>query len=430
MKAGLIGKKLSHSLSPQIHGRFYSLTDMQGSYELFEAPKDGLCALMDKLEGEGYTGVNVTIPYKTEIIKCLSELSPEAEAIGAVNTVLFSGGRRYGYNTDYYGLKDLLESAGVSVSGKAAVILGTGGAARCALKLLRDMGAAAVYTASRRPREADAVFGAISYGELEALPRVDMLVNTTPCGMYPDIVCCPVSPSVIAKCGCIIDLIYNPAETELMAQARELGIKAVNGLLMLCSQAVRSQEIWNDKTYGPGIYDAVYNYMQRKVYKVNFVLIGMPGSGKTTAGKLLAESLGMGFTDTDSMIEEEHGAISEIFSREGEAIFRIYEREAAVKVAARRGTVISTGGGIILDKANMEALRETGTVIFLDRPLEILMSETDTSGRPLLSGGKEAIAALYKQRHGLYTKYADIIQENASDAQSCVSEIIKKLEEL
>jgi shikimate kinase len=166
------------------------------------------------------------------------------------------------------------------------------------------------------------------------------------------------------------------------------------------------------------------------VYKTNIVLTGMPGSGKTTIGRLLAKKLGMGFADTDAIVEEKHGAIPEIFSREGEAAFRKYEREAAVKAAAMRDTVISTGGGIILGKSNMDALGASGTVVFLDRPLETLLSETDTSGRPLLAGGKEAIAALFEQRHGLYTSCAEIIQQNASDALSCVSDIIKKLEEM
>lgn len=430
MKAGLIGEKLSHSLSPQIHKKFYDFAGIQGSYELFETPKGKLGELLGRLESEGLTGVNVTIPYKTEIMKYLDSLSPEAEAIGAVNTVLLSGGKRYGHNTDYFGLKALIDSAGAELSGASAVILGTGGAARCALKLLRDMVTGSITAASRRPSEADAVFKAISYGELEALPRIDILVNTTPCGMYPDTDCCPVTSSVIKKCGCVIDLIYNPAETKLLSKAREYGINTVNGLLMLCAQAVKAQEIWNGKAYGGEIYDAVYDYMQRKVYKTNIVLTGMPGSGKTTVGRLLAEQKRMGFADTDAIVEETHGAIPDIFSREGEPAFRSYEHDATVKAAAMRNTVISTGGGIILDKTNMDALRGTGTVVFIDRPLEILLSETDTSGRPLLAGGREAIAALFGQRHRLYTVYADIIQENTSDAQSCVADIIKKLEEM
>lgn len=430
MKEGLIGGKLSHSLSPQIHGRFYTLAGIQGNYELFETSKEDLPALLNRLESEGYNGVNVTIPYKTEIIQYLDALSPEAKAIGAVNTVLFQDSRRYGHNTDYYGLKALIDSAGMNLNGAEAVILGTGGAARCALKLLRDMGAGSISSASRRPDKADDIFRAISYEQLDALPRIDVIINTTPSGMYPDTEGCPVSADVIKKCGCVIDLIYNPAETKLLAYAKEFGIKTANGLLMLCSQAVKAQEIWNGKAYGAEIYDAVYSYMQRKVYRTNIVLTGMPGSGKTTIGKLLANKLGMGFADTDAMVEEAHGAIPEIFSREGETVFRKYEHEAAVKASAMSNTVISTGGGIILDKANMCALGATGTIVFIDRPLEILLSETDTSGRPLLAGGKDAIEALYKQRHGLYTGYADIIQKNTLDAERCVSDIINKLEEL
>ncbi len=442
MKAGLIGEKLSHSFSPEIHQRFYRLTGKTGSYTLFECPGRRLWNFTDMLKRLGYTGVNITIPYKTCIIKCLDGLSDEAAAIGAVNTVHFRDNKAYGYNTDYYGLKSLIESTGVGVRGAAAVILGTGGAARCALKLLRDMGAATVRAASRNPQQADAVFDAVSYGDLEALSHIDILINTTPCGMHPD-TSCPVPPSVIKKCGCVIDLVYNPAETKLLAQAREFGIKTANGLLMLCTQAIKAQEIWNGETYAGEIYNGVYEYMLGRIYKTesppekpkgvwgrNIVLTGMPGSGKTTVGMLLAKTLGMGFADTDAIIEKSHGVIPDIFRSEGEAAFRKYEHDAALGACAMSNTVISTGGGIILDKTNMAALRETGAVVFLDRPLEILINETDTSGRPLLAGGKEAIAALYRERYGLYTSYADIIQQNTSDAQSCVSEIIKKLEEM
>ncbi len=443
MKAGLLGEKLSHSFSPDIHQSFYRLTGKEGSYTLFECPGNRLWSFTDILKRLGYTGVNVTIPYKTRVIKYLNGLSDEAAAIGAVNTISFRDGKAYGYNTDCYGLKALIDSAGVKVSGAFAVILGTGGAARCALKLLRDMGAAKVFTASRSPQQADAVFDAISYGELDALPHIDILVNTTPCGMYPDTQGCPVTPSVIKKCGSVLDLIYNPAETKLLAQAREFGIKASGGLLMLCSQAVKAQEIWNGETYGPEIYNGVYEHMRKKINKTddapepskdewgkNIVLTGMPGSGKTTVGRLLAKTLGMGFTDTDAMVEKSHGAIPDIFSREGEAAFRKYENDAALEASTMSNAVISTGGGIILDKTNMDALRGSGTIVFIDRPLEILLSETDTSGRPLLADGKEAIEALYRGRYGLYTSYADIIQQNASDAQNCVSELINKLEEL
>lgn len=430
VKVGLLGETLSHSLSPAIHKKFRRLACIEGSYELFETPRDGIDALLSRLEAEGYTGVNVTIPYKTEVIKYLSELSPEAEAIGSVNTILFKDGKRRGYNTDYFGLKALLESERIGISGKSVAILGTGGAARCAYKLARDMGAKLITVASRTPQSASGILGAVGYDTLDALGHIDVLINTTPAGMSPHPDACPVTADVIKKCGSVVDLIYNPAKTRLLAQAEELNIKAVNGLLMLCAQAVKAQEIWNGQTYGRDIYDSVYRHMFRVVYKPNIVLIGMPGSGKTTVGKLLAEKLGMEFVDTDAMIEDKHGPIPGIFKSEGEAAFRAYESEEAKAAAAKARAVISTGGGMVLNECNMAALSGTGTVVFLDRPLDILLNETDTSGRPLLAEGKEAIVALYKQRHGLYMKYADIIPDDTSGAEGCATDIIEKLEDM
>lgn len=429
MKAGLLGEKLSHSLSPAIHQKFWRMSGIAGSYELFESRRDGIEALLNRLEREGYIGINVTIPYKTEVMKHLNELSPEAEAIGSVNTVMFKGGRRLGYNTDYFGLKTLLDSSDIAIAGKSVVVLGTGGAARCALKLARDMGAQRVIAASRSPEKAD-VPGAVSYEVLNRLGSIDVLINTTPVGMSPHTDGCPVNESVIENCGSVVDLVYNPAETKLLSKAQTFGIKAVNGLGMLCAQAVKAQEIWNGQVYGGDIYNSVYKYMLRVVYKPNIVLIGMPGSGKTTVGRLLAERLGMEFIDTDAMVEQEHGPIPDIFNAEGEEAFRSYERKAAKKAAAAHGAVISTGGGIILDGRNIDALKETGTVVFLDRPLEALLKDTDTSGRPLLAGGKDAIAGLYRQRHGLYVKYADIITDNSSGAEVCAREIIEALEDM
>jgi shikimate dehydrogenase len=431
-KAGLIGAKLVHSLSPEIHDAFYRRTDTDGSYGLLETEPNGLAALLSRVESEGYVGVNVTIPYKKAVIPLLDALSDAAAAIGAVNTVHFSNGRRFGHNTDYYGLKTLLDTNGMTISGRRVVILGTGGAARCAHYLMRDMGAGEIITVSRRPQNADAVFDAMSYDVLRDLDAIDVLINTTPVGTYPHVNACPVTPDIIKKSAAVVDLIYNPTQTQLLQYAAQFGKRGANGLLMLSAQAVKAQEIWTGKTYGNAVYADVHAAVQglSAPHKTNIILIGMPGSGKTTIGQHLAKALGRRFVDTDDLIEQAHGPIPDIFRDAGEAMFRQYEYDAALTAAGLTDAVIATGGGIILHERNMQALSRTGIIVFLDRPLEKLMADTDTSYRPLLADGKTALAALYETRFPLYHKYADITPDNSGDITTCVEDIIKQTKEI
>jgi shikimate dehydrogenase len=425
VKAGLIGEKLGHSLSPQIHEKYGRLIGIGIAYSLHETPPDGLTALLDTLEAQGYAGVNVTIPYKKAVMPHLSALSPEALAIGAVNTIRFENGRRIGHNTDYFGLQSLLERNGIVLAGKRVAVLGSGGAARCAYNLAKDEGAAAVFTVSRHPEAADNDLNAVSYDTLEGMDSVGVLINATPSGMYPHTNGCPVSDAVIDKCGAVVDTIYNPPETALLKKAAALGLPHANGLWMLCAQALAAEQIWTGRPFTEVECAAVHAYVRRS----NIVLIGMPGSGKSTVGRLLAERLGFGFADTDAIVEERYGPIPGIFANQGEAAFRRYERDAAREAAGTMRTVISTGGGIVQTEEAMLALRETGVVVYVDRPLEILLNETVTEGRPLLASGRSALAALYDKRYPLYNQYADIVAENTADARSCVDTIAKKLEE-
>jgi shikimate dehydrogenase len=355
----------------------------------------------------------------------LSALSPEALAIGAVNTIRFENGRRIGHNTDYFGLQSLLERNGIVLAGKRVAVLGSGGAARCAYNLAKDEGAAAVFTVSRHPEAADNDLNAVSYDTLEGMDSVGVLINATPSGMYPHTNGCPVSDAVIDKCGAVVDTIYNPPETALLKKAAALGLPHANGLWMLCAQALAAEQIWTGRPFTEVECAAVHAYVRRS----NIVLIGMPGSGKSTVGRLLAERLGFGFADTDAIVEERYGPIPGIFANQGEAAFRRYERDAAREAAGTMRTVISTGGGIVQTEEAMLALRETGVVVYVDRPLEILLNETVTEGRPLLASGRSALAALYDKRYPLYNQYADIVAENTADARSCVDTIAKKLEE-
>lgn len=434
-KNGLIGKTLGHSLSPQIHQKFYDITQVSGEYKLFETQKSRLGKLLDNLERQGYIGLNVTIPYKTEVMQYLDEISDEAMAIGAVNTILFKDSKRYGYNTDYYGLKTLFAQNGIDIKKSRVVILGTGGSAKCALKLMQDEGASETIVTSRNPQNADEALYAVRYNALDALGSIDILINTTPVGMSPNIDACPVADSVIQKSTFVVDIIYNPQQTLLLKKAESYGKKGVNGLLMLSAQAIKAQEIWNSQEYADSVYKDVFLFLQNEFLqntlrskKTNIVLIGMPGSGKTSIGKRLADRLRMNFADTDALVEKQHGAIPKIFSEQGEPKFRDYEHEMAKTASELSNTVISTGGGVILNEKNMRVLGSTGIIVFLKRPLQRLLDDIDTEGRPLLPS-KDALKSLFRQRDSLYHKYADYVADNTSDMDTCIADIINKLEE-
>lgn len=426
IKAGLIGGRLSHSLSPQIHGEYWQKTGLDGQYLLLETEREKLGERLDELAAQGYAGVNVTIPHKTAVMAHLDALSPEAQTIGAVNTVHFSDGRRIGYNTDYFGLQSLLMRHGMVLAQKRVVILGAGGAARCALCLARDEGASDVLVVSRQPQKANASLAAAPYTALEALDAIDVLINTTPVGMYPHFDECPVWDAVIEKSAAVVDLIYNPERTVLLQKAAAFSKPHAGGLWMLCAQALRAEQIWTGQPFDEALCAHIFQMLSSKT---NIVLIGMPGSGKSTLGRMIAKRLGYSFADTDTMIEDAHGRITDIFAGQGEAAFRKLELDAAKQAAASTSTVISTGGGIIETAQAMEALRQTGTVVYIDRPLELLLNEVETENRPLLADGRDRLVSLYEKRHSLYTQYADFTAGNACDAQSCADLIIEKLKE-
>ncbi len=429
IKAGLIGDRLSHSLSPKIHEKYWHLTGRSGRYSLFETSKTELGARLSSLYKHGYVGVNVTIPHKTQIIRHLDLLSEEADAIGAVNTIHFCDGRRVGYNTDYFGLKYMLERNLMPLTNKLTVILGSGGAARCALRLAKDEGASRIMVISRDPSQADKKLAAAGYDALSSLDAIDVLINTTPAGMYPNTDECPIPDSVIAKCGAVADVIYNPARTVLLKKAAALGKACAGGLWMLCAQAVKSEEIWTGRPFSESICASIYAALSEPLPRTNVVLIGMPGSGKSTIGRILTKKRPFEYADTDAMIEEEHGSIQQIFDTQEEAEFRSIELTAARKAAAFRRTVIATGGGIVTTDAAMAALKQTGIVVYIDRPLELLLSEVDISNRPLLAGGRQRLISLYSQRHMLYQKYADITVQNLGNAEQCAAMVLKKLED-
>ena len=361
MEYGCIAEKLGHSFSREIHAALGAYP-----YELCEVSPDALEAFM---KARCFRGINVTIPYKEAVIPYLSYLDGQAEKIGAVNTVVNREGKLYGYNTDFYGMKALITHMGLSLTNKRVAVLGTGGTSRTARAVAEDMGARQILWVSRRERE-----GIISYEALCAKHNdVQIIINTTPCGMYPHPEGQAVDLDFFPNLEGVVDAVYNPVRPQLILQAQRRGIPAEGGLYMLVAQAVRASEIFLDTVYPEGTVDRVFLRLLRQ--KENLVLVGMPGSGKSTVGKLLAEALGREFCDTDALIVERAGMpISEIFASRGEAGFRDLESDVIREcIAGCNGLVVATGGGAILREANCDALRRNGRLYFLDRPVEELL---------------------------------------------------------
>ncbi len=406
MKYGCIGEHLGHSFSAEIHSR---LSDYE--YKIREVAREDLDSFLSERD---FLGINVTIPYKELVIEHLHFLDPVAKMIGAVNTVVNSDGRLYGYNTDFYGMSALIDHAGLSLVGKKVVILGTGGTSKTAVAVASSLGAKKIIRVSRTERE-----DAISYERLyDEHPDTEVIINTTPVGMFPHPDKTPVDISKFKSLSGVIDAIYNPLRSRLILDAKKRGIAAEGGLYMLVAQAVRASEIFLGKEYPSGTTDAVYKDILKS--KETLVLIGMPASGKSTVGAVLAKRLGREFIDTDPLIEERVGMkIPEIFSTYGEKYFREIEAQVVSDVAALPSRVIATGGGVPLNKKNTEALLQNGRIYFIDRPCELLIPTDD---RPL-SRDRAAIEERYRERYPIYSGSCD----KKIDANGTVNEVCEKI---
>ena len=406
MKYGCIGEHLGHSFSREIHAR---LSDYE--YELCEVAKD---KLSDFATRRDFIAINVTIPYKEMILPHIYELDEGARLIGAVNTVVNRDGRLYGYNTDFYGMTELIKHAKVDIKGKKVAILGTGGTAKTAFAVVTSLGAGEIVRVSRTARD-----GICDYESLYTEHTdVEVIINTTPVGMYRDFDGVPVDISKFPALSGVIDAVYNPLRTKLVSDAQAKGIKAEGGLYMLVAQAVRASEIFLNKEYPSGTTERVFREMMED--KENIVLIGMPSSGKTTVARLLAKDTWREVIDTDERIVAEVGCpITEIFANEGEAKFREYEAQIIRGVAQDTGKIISTGGGAIVNPVNVERLKRNGKLYFIDRPLSELLPTAD---RPL-SSTREAIEKRYHERYDLYLGYADVRIDATSDAQQVADSI-------
>ena len=391
MKYGLIGEHLTHSYSCEIHAQ---IADYE--YELHELAPSELGGFLTKRE---FNAINVTIPYKQDVIPYLDGISDTAKRIGAVNTIVNRGGKLYGDNTDFAGMLALAKHIGVDMKGKKVLILGTGGASKTGHALAEYMGAESVYYVSRSGKN-----GSITYEQaVSEHSDAQVIINATPVGMFPKQGGRPIDISVFPKLEGVLDAIYNPLRTNLILDAQERGIPAEGGLYMLSAQAVHAAAVFQDIPLDESLVDKAFKSVKND--KQNIVLIGMPSSGKTTVGRILAEKCGKELADTDEYIVKKIGMpIADFFAKHGEAEFRKIEKETVEGLASTGGKIIATGGGAVLDAENVRALKQNGVLVFLDRRPENLIATDD---RPL-SSRRSALEKLYAERYDIYCAAAEV----------------------
>ena len=389
---GCIGEHLPHSFSREIHEQIGGY-----AYELKELTPEELPAF---LTGRSFRGINVTIPYKQAVIPFLDRIDDTARAIGAVNTIVNRNGQLTGYNTDLDGLTRLIRRIGLDLRGKKVLIPGTGGTSRNASYAAEKLGAREVFRISRTGRE-----GSLSYEEaLRDHADAEIILNTTPCGMFPEPDAQPLPLDPFTRLQGVADVIYNPLRSRLVLDARSRSIPAEGGLYMLVAQAVRASELFLDTVYPEDLTDRIYEKILRR--KENVVLIGMPGSGKSAVGRILAGRTGWPLADTDQLVTEKAGKpIPDIFREDGEPAFRDLESRVIRDLAKTGGQIISTGGGAVLRPENVTALRQNGRLFWLDRDPGALVPTDD---RPL-ADTEEKMKQLYLAREPVYRAAADEI---------------------
>lgn len=424
MKYCVIGEKLTHSMSPQIHKRYFDYYHADGTYEIRQIPMEDMLGDCSATLMQ-YDGFNVTVPYKEKVLRYLSGTSDEAKEIGAVNTVVNEDGSLYGFNTDPFGFESLLIHNDVAIKDKVFVVLGSGGASKSVCYILRKRGAKQVVVVSRSDKKDD---GYMSYEALENF-KGDVIVNTTPVGMYPNTDGCPVSEEVISHFDTAVDIVYNPVYTQFLKTAVRLGKKAVGGLYMLVAQAMKSQEIWQKKITDKELYVNIYNALMKEYFQKNggnIYLTGIMSCGKTVKGKRVARTLGWDFVDADEYIEKISGrSVKQLFA-EGEETFRKWESRAMYELSLRNNTVIATGGGAILRDCNVSAMKLSGIIVLIERKLEDILNSVNTDTRPLLKDGKDRLVAIYNSRKDRYYSTCDVVVKSYEyDIYKTVKDIVK-----
>lgn len=401
MRCGLLGRKLGHSYSPQIHSQLGTY-----DYVLFEKEPEELA---DFLKNGDFSGLNVTVPYKKAVIPYLDELSPRASALGAVNTVVRRDGKLIGHNTDYFGFETLVRSTGLDVRGKKALVLGSGGASNTAKAVLESLGAQTVVISRSGPD---------NYQNLSRHTDASLIVNTTPVGMFPQVGTSPLALAQFPHLDGVLDVIYNPARTQLLLDAEKQGLLTCNGLLMLVAQAKESAEWFMGKAISDNVISDIHATLRQKME--NIILVGMPGCGKTTIGTALARRLGRTFVDSDAYLIQKSGrSIPDIFRTDGETGFRALETEVLAELGKQSGLVIATGGGCVTQSRNYPFLHQNGCIFWLQRNLDQLPTE----GRPLSQMTR--LEDMYRERKTLYAAFSDhIIDNNGDDALSRILEVL------
>ena len=405
MQCGLLGRKLGHSYSPQIHRELGSY-----QYTLFEKePQE----LEEFLKNGDFEGLNVTIPYKKDVIPYLTELTPVAQRLGAVNTIVRrADGTLIGHNTDYFGFRYLVQRSGLDVENKKVLVLGSGGASNTAVAVLRELGARVVIISRS---------GENNYQNLHLHADASAIVNTTPVGMYPNTGVSPIDLGLFPQLEGVLDAVYNPARTQILLDAESRGLVAMNGLWMLVAQAKESAEWFTGCSIPDSRIDGIHHAMRLEME--NIVLIGMPGCGKTTIGRLLAEKTGKRFVDADEALEARvNRKITDIIPQEGEAAFRQMESDTLSELGRQSGLVIATGGGCVTQQRNYTLLHQNATILWLTRAI----AKLPTDGRPLSQAGK--LSEMFEKRRPLYDRFADAVVSNDGPVEQTLAEILTLLD--